>query len=236
VYQAVYSLGKPATTPQEIAMAAVLAGGKGALLSDLWGLWLYGLARLPNTCPDVTVPRSRRGVDGVKFHRVRTMPEADCQLGIPVTTPARTIADCAPLLTERQLRRAVNQAQVKNLTSAEKLLQHRATRDLVNEHGATRSLLEDLLFELSRDFGLPLPEINEVVHGVEVDFYYPHLKAIIEADGFSFHFTKIAFEDDHERRLYLQAKGEDVIAVDYAQVTKGRATTAERLRTILGRG
>jgi hypothetical protein len=40
-------------------------------------------------------------------------------------TSARTIADGARLLTERQLRRAVNQAQVKNLTSAEKLLQHK---------------------------------------------------------------------------------------------------------------
>ena len=82
-------------------------------------------------------------------------------------------------------------------------------------------------YELSRDSGRrPTRSSTKTVQGVEVDFYYPHLQSVIEADGYSFHFTKIAFEDDHERRLYLKANGERVIAVDYAQVTNGRATTA----------
>jgi very-short-patch-repair endonuclease len=114
-------------------------------------------------------------------------------------------------------------------------MHHKATRNLVSSHGATRSFLEELLLDLSTAHGLPEPKINAEVHGVEVDFYYPPVRRVIEADGYSFHFTKIAFEDDHERRLYLEAKGERVTPVDYKQVTKGRATTARQLLTILQR-
>lgn len=230
VHQGVYALGRPATTPHERAMAAVLAGGPGALLSHRWALWLYDLGRLPDTPPDVTVSRSRTTRPGLTFHRSRAA-EPDGSYGIPATTPARTLADCAPSLTERQLRRAVNQAQVKRLTNAEALLAHPATRALVSAHGATRSLLEDLLLGLARDHGLPAPEVNELVHGVEVDFHYPGL--VIEADGYNFHFTRIQFEDDHERRLYLEARGERVVAVTYAQVTTHRARTATRLSRIV---
>ncbi len=56
---------------------------------------------------------------------------------------------------------------------------------------------------------------------------------MIAADGFAFHGTRIAFENDHEVRLFLEAQGERVIAVTYRQVTKERATTAARLRAIL---
>lgn len=228
VHQGVYALGKPPVTPHERTMAAVLAGGRGALLSHAWALWLWSLGRLPTDPPDVSVPRSRAGRRGVVFHRV-TQLDPDRNWGIPLTTPARTLADCAPALTTRQLRRAVNQAQIAGLTQREKLMQEPRLRALVEAHGATRSILEELLLDLARRYGLPEPAINQEVHGVEVDFSYPGL--VIEADGYRFHYTKIAFEDDHERRLYLESKGVRVVAVTYAQVR--RRATAERLRTII---
>ena len=83
VHRGVYSFGRPPSTPFEIAMAAVLAGGRGALLSHTWALWLYGLGRVPTSEPDVTVARSKRPRPGITLHRPRVLPESDANHGIP---------------------------------------------------------------------------------------------------------------------------------------------------------
>ncbi len=227
VHRGVYALGIAPATPHARAMAAVLAAGPGALLSHRWALWLWDLGRLPSGAVHVSAPTSRRGGAGYVLHRVRDLAP-DHTYGIPLTTPARTIADCAPSLTGRQLRRAVNQAQILHLTQPEALRAQPRLRSLVSAHGATRSLLEDLLCELD----LPEPSVNVMVHGVEVDFHYPDLHLVVEADGWAFHRTRIAFEDDHERRLHLEANGERVVAVTWAQVRR-RDQTVARLRAIV---
>jgi very-short-patch-repair endonuclease len=102
-----------------------------------------------------------------------------------------------------------------------------------DQHGATRSLLEDLLLDLHRDKNLPMPEINAVIDGRECDFSFPSLRLIIEADGWETHRTRIAFEDDHDSRLDLEANGRRVIAVTYRQMTIGRERTAARLERII---
>ena len=68
---------------------------------------------------------------------------------------------------------------------------------------------------------------------MECDFAYPSMRLVIAADGFAFHGTRIAFENDHDIRLYLESQGERVIALTYRQVTRERARTASRLRAIL---
>lgn len=125
----------------------------------------------------------------------------------------------------------VNQAQIKRLASAEKL---RAFVDPY-QHGATRSALEDLLFDVCREHGWPLPLINEVVDGVECDFVFGDLRTIVQADGWAFHFTRIAFEDDHAIRLYLESRGHRVIAVTQRQV-KARATRAQLAAVLASSG
>src|SRR4051794_4554212 len=44
----VYTVGPPPSSPYERAMAAVLAGGPGALMSHDWCRWLFGVGRLPS--------------------------------------------------------------------------------------------------------------------------------------------------------------------------------------------
>jgi very-short-patch-repair endonuclease len=97
VHRGVYALGTGNLTREGYFMAAVLAVGKGAVLSHASAAALH---KLSPTCPPiihVTVPgwggRSRR--KGIVIHRSSTLTPAEITIhrGIPVTTVPRTLAD-----------------------------------------------------------------------------------------------------------------------------------------------
>ncbi len=243
-FTAVFSIGTPLTTAYQRALAAVLASG--GLLSHHWCRWLFGVGRLPRHDPDVTVTANRRKRAGLILHRTRGPLTPDANHGIPCTRPERMVIDCAPDLTAQDLRRLVNDAQIHHLVSVPSLMA--AARDtrgrdtsaltaLLREapRGATRSLLEDLLNDLSDERGLPRPKTNAIVDGVEVDFAYYDGAIVIEADGYEFHRTKQAFERDREKRLGLEANGRRVLWVSYRQVTELRDRTADELEAIISR-
>ena len=98
----------------------------------------------------VTVPNttSLRRRSGVRIHRSRTLAAArtTSRHGIPVTMPARTLADLARTATAAEVRRATRQAEIKDLP-------------LDPDHVPlrTRSDLEDDFFAICRRFDLPLP-------------------------------------------------------------------------------
>jgi very-short-patch-repair endonuclease len=243
VHQTVYAVGRPPSNAYERVMAAALACGPTALVSHVWALWLYGLARLPNRPIDITVTDKRDGPKGVRLHRCRSGLRTDRQNGIPVTTPARTLIDCIPHLTAKHLRRATSDVQIDGLTSVdairEELERTKGRRieplaRLVAEdvHEITRSALEDILLDLSRKRRWPKPRVNHTVLGYEVDFAYPQWRLVIEADSFTFHGTKIAFEDDHQKWLDLESGGQRVIPISYAQVVHDRRRTTARLERI----
>ncbi|MHB1569678.1 MAG: type IV toxin-antitoxin system AbiEi family antitoxin domain-containing protein, partial [Solirubrobacteraceae bacterium] len=99
VHAGVYAVGRRPATPLERASAAVLACGPTAALSHLAALKLWGLApRWPRSF-DVTVSAGDPRPKGITVHRSRTLARGDVrvQLGIRVTSPARTVVDCAPL-------------------------------------------------------------------------------------------------------------------------------------------
>jgi hypothetical protein len=242
VHAGVYAIGPPPSMPYERAMAAVLAGRPTGLLSHEWCRYIFGVGRLPGHDPDVTVTTKRRA-KGITFHLTKHAPEPDANHGIPCTRPERMLVDLAPSLSLNALRRLVNDVQIERLTTPERIRQAlathhgRATRALANlvadDRGATRSLLEDLLFDLHTSHGLPLPLLNAAVDGREVDFHYPDRNLVVEADGYSFHRTKVQFEHDREKRLDLEAKGQRVIWISYRQVTELRDQTAAQLLAIL---
>ncbi len=240
----VFSVGTPITTAYQRAMAVSLAT-KG-LISHHWARWLFGLGRLPRHAPDVTVVTNRRDREGMTLHRTRTKPIPDASNGVPCTRPERMVIDCAPDLTLQDLRRLVNDVQIKRLVTFPTLKaaveaapgrDTRALRALLAEdqHGATRSLLEDLLSELSNERGLPKPTLNAIVDGFEVDCSYYDGAIIVEADGYDFHGTKIAFENDREKWLALEANGRRVLPVSYRQLTELRDRTADELEAIIRR-
>jgi predicted transcriptional regulator of viral defense system len=125
VHRGVHAVGHSVLTPRGRWMAAVLAGGPGAVLSHAAAGALWDLRRSAATRIDISVPRSGRAKrDGLRVHRPRNLPpdETTTHDGIPVTTPARTILDLAATLQTRPLERLLDQAENARLTDVASLV------------------------------------------------------------------------------------------------------------------
>ncbi|MGO9499525.1 MAG: hypothetical protein ACLQA5_22865, partial [Solirubrobacteraceae bacterium] len=96
-------------------MAAVLACGPEAVLSHRSAAALLELRDWGHTKIEVTVPRrSSRRHDGIKVHRSTTLTDEDVTVvnNIPCTTVHRTLLDLADVVTQRQLERSFDQAEI----------------------------------------------------------------------------------------------------------------------------
>jgi predicted transcriptional regulator of viral defense system len=100
VHQGVYAVGHHGLSQHCKWMAAVLAcdqDGRRAALSHRSAAELWGLLLPTRGSVDVTVPGNggRRRRTGIRVHRSRTLEPTMTthRLGIPVTTPQRTVAD-----------------------------------------------------------------------------------------------------------------------------------------------
>jgi len=137
--------------------------------------------------------------------------------GIPVTNPARTIADVRRRASASEVRAMVRKAEVLGLRT-----------ELAPRTEPTRSELEDLFLEFCEQYGFPPPLVNRKIAGLEVDFSWPELHVAVETDGYRFHRGALAFESDHERELDLRAAGYDVVRLTWRQLTNNpdRCATA----------
>jgi very-short-patch-repair endonuclease len=216
VHQGVYAVGHRAFSLHRRWMAAVLAGGEGAVLSHGSAAALWGLLRPIDGPVHVSVPttaglRCRRGIH---LHRCTSLAEpsssaSHLQSGggrgrrllttrrdrIPVTTVPRTIHDLRGCLPSYLVRRAIRQAELAG---------HRLEGI---EGDRTRSDLERDFLALCRRFGLPKPEVNAKVGRWEVDFLWRSRGLAVEADTFTYHRGSVAFEDDHACDFDLRARG-----------------------------
>jgi very-short-patch-repair endonuclease len=232
VHRGVYAVGQRHLRHEARWMAAVLACGAGAVLSHRSGGVHWGLVRSDHV-PEVTAPTRLRTRRGIRPHQATLPPdERTIHEAIPVTTPNRTLFDLAAVLRERQLERAINEAEVRRLwdhTSLAALLdrypRHRGNPIIRaalerRREGATvtRSELEELFVELLDAAGLPRPELNAVIEGFEVDAVWRDRRLIVELDGRGFHSTATAFERDRARDRALQAVGWRVVRLTYRQL------------------
>jgi hypothetical protein len=194
VHAGVYMVGYRRPEPIAQAMAAVLAGGPGAVLSHDSALALWGLRRWPQR-PEVIAPhRVRR--PGVIAHRSTTLTRAQTTvwLGVPVTRPARAITDMGSRLNAKQRIRLANRARLEGLATpdeTERLLGHR--------RNPTRSGLEDDFQAFVERHGLEQPVTNVAVAGFEVDAYWPDRRLIVELDDEATHGDLATFVSDRER-------------------------------------
>lgn len=242
-----YSVGTPAATPIEHAAAAVLACGERAALSHGSALALYGLAKRWPDRPHVTAPTDRRP-SKVVVHRTKALTRTDVrtQLGIRATSLARTLLDCAPTLTEKQLTRTVNEAlRSPHLTEAQladvigrnprhpgaKLL----TQFVDSGQNPTRSDWEDDFPAWCERFGLPTPLINAIVAGREVDAYFEQEQLIVELDSWAFHRQHSSFESDRDRDADALVDGLPTVRITWTRTTARAREEADRLRAILAR-
>jgi very-short-patch-repair endonuclease len=208
-------------------MAAVLACGMQAVLSHRSAAALWRLLPTTPGVVDVIVPGGggRSRLRGIRRHRSRRLSatEVTRRRGIPVTQPARTVADLRRVVPPERLRRAMREAEVLGLD-----LGHHAEPQL------TRSELEHMFLRLCRRHHLPMPEVNRSVGRFCVDFLWVQHSVIAETDGYRFHRGRQAFEDDRARDAELRLMGYEVVRFSYRQVFEQPAQVATVLAPLLG--
>jgi very-short-patch-repair endonuclease len=234
LYPRVYVVGRPRLEPLAAATAAVLHFDGNAVLSELSGGLLWELIDAPELPVVVTVigidARSR---PNLTVHRVAALSPADVRLwkGLPVTSPARTLADLAGVLTIDELESALAIVRRRKLATDQEILEAIARapyakgvatlRAVLAQTGPprlTRSKYERKLLKLIAAAQLPRPIPNAKVEGVEVDLYWPDHRLIVEFDSLAFHLDRSAFEKDRLRDQRLIAAGYKVLRITASQI------------------
>ena len=245
VYAGVYAVGHLPVAPEARAHAAVLACGDKAVLSHSSAarLWTYTKHW---SMPYEVIAKSDRRREGIRVHRATGLTRRDTtrQLGVPVTSPARTVFDMTPRIkTDKALRRLVNDARLTktfHLSDLAELLDRhphapatRRLRPFLAATGATRSELEDKFVAFARLYGLPEPTINTPMGRTEPDILFPEERVIVEIDSWRFHSDRGAFESDRDRDAERLAAGFETVRVTEERLDNTPAREAERLHAIL---
>jgi predicted transcriptional regulator of viral defense system len=258
IYRGVYAL-----VPRELLsrdglyMAAVLACGAGAVHTHRSAARLHELRDYGYTRFEVTVPRrSPLRHPGVAVHRSLTLTAADATVvdNIPVTTVARTLFDLAEVLTQRQLERAFDQAEILETLDLKAINDQLARNPTRRGAKAVRRVLdthyigktptwnenEELLLSITRSLGLPDPDTNQLIvlpdggPPLRVDFVWREQRIIIEADSGKWHNTRQRFEIDRRRDQRLTAAGWIVIRTTWRQMKYRPHELRETLLKLLG--
>ncbi len=247
VFRGIYAVGHLPTSPIDRAHGALLVAGPRSVLSHgsaatLWGVWQRWDQPF-----EVTIAANRRP-SGLRVHHSRTLTVADVttQYGLTVTSPARTIFDLAPRLTDRRLARAINDLRLRRLVTLEALdsLTERVRgrpgakriRAIVGvSHGEpTRSAFEDDWIRFAALYRLPHHEMNVRVCRHRVDVLFAAERLIVELDGWNSHRSKQAFEADREQDAEILARtGVPTIRITRAAFRSRPAEQARLIRQVL---
>lgn len=212
----------------------MLAFGPNAFLGHGSAAALWKLQPAPREV-HVTVVRRNAGLSrpGFIVHHTRHLDRRDtrrCQ-GLPVTAPDRTVLDQAPSLASRQLEQVFDEAlhaRIMRRSQARAMLARYPRRPgsarvaaLAHEDRQTawtRVDAERRMVVLLRKARLPAPEINTQYGPYELDFFWRGAGVVVETDGYEFHSSRRDLERDHQRDLYLQARGLIVVRFSWRQV------------------
>jgi hypothetical protein len=228
IHRGVYAVGHPGLSIEGEWMAAVLACGEGAVLSHRSAAMLNRMLEPKRGPVHVSIAngngRSRR--KGIVIHRSPTLlpSQTTSRLNIPVTHPARTLADLRRVGPEWEYRRALRQAEFRELPIGD-----------LPEADGSRSGLESRFRRFCRRHGLPDPEPNAKVGPFTVDFLWRAEKVVVETDSYRTHGGPLAFEEDRQRDIYLKVRGYEVVRVTDRQLDADQAGVARDLRAILAR-
>jgi very-short-patch-repair endonuclease len=82
-------------------------------------------------------------------------------------------------------------------------------------------------------YGLPTPQVNATVCGLEVDAYFADAKVIVELDSWEYHSDRAAFETDRERDAITSAAGHVTVRITHERLDTAPDAEAARLRQII---
>ncbi len=249
IHRGVYLPGHPVLTAHARDMAALLACGPHAVLSHQSAASLWGLLSYPASAPAyVTIPPERSATrPRIKVRRA-AIARADIRWRerMPLTSPPRTILDLAGELGKDDLERLVAEADYRRLASAPELRDQiernpgkrgnatlRTVLELPGGPARTRSPAERLMLQLLRQAGLTGYELNQRIHGFEVDVLWRELSFAVEIDGYDAHSGRLAFERDRLKVATLKAQGLDVMPITPRQLRDDPEAVVARLRRAL---
>ena len=251
IHRGVYIVGHLATHAYAYETAAILACAPQAMLRHPTATRLWELPLPAPTSSDIhvtVVGRNLRDRPGIKIDSISSIDETDVRRlhGLPLTSPALTLLDLAGTQSERDLRRALNEARVQRLVTDKALL---ATADrhawrkgsaairetLRSEEGcfSTESEAEALCLRLMIKHGIPPDETQGRVGPYRVDFLYRRERLVVEVDGYRYHSTHGRFVDDRRKATGLAALGYLLYPLTWADLTGSVDETMSRLADVL---
>lgn len=207
-------------------MAAVLAGGAGAVLSYASAAMNWRLLNPTSSLPHVTTATKGRRRRGIRNHTAHLpADEVTIRNAIPTTTVARTLLDLAATMDAFALERALARAEFHGYPlspSLPTLIARYPRRHglaslravLATGHhqlGITESPLEDRFLRFLDSRRLERPELQVPLdlgdRRIRVDGMWRELRLVVELDGRAAHERQLAFESDRRRDRRLLALG-----------------------------
>ncbi len=252
VHRGVYGFAGAPNTYQFRVMAGVLAAGDDAWASHRSAAVLFGLRRVTGDAVQVTVPGRRAPrIAAVETHRTEVFRPGDRAKidKIPVTAPARILADLAgeldPFILEGALddvlvRKLATLSAIERQVKASRLPGAPLLRELVAERRngkrPTESVLEDDLGALIKRYGLPEPERQyEIEDGdIRFDCAYPDRRLDFEADGDEHHAGLLDQRRDAVRDARARALGWTVRRFSTEDIRKRPDAVAATVARLLG--
>jgi len=242
-HRGVYRVGHRAPSTEARFLAAVFACGEGALLRGRAAGHLLSVLKGSPPAPEVLAPTERR-VPGVTTRRSRRIEDATTWRGIPVTTVPRTLVDLAAVLPPDELARACHEAGIRHGTTpraVEAVIARRPKSPGVAELSAilrgdtrvTLSRLEARFLARLGDAGLPLPQTNRRAGGRRVDCRWPEQRLTVELDGYRFHNSRHAWEQDRHREREARVRGDELRRYTYGDVFESPALMLAELDALL---
>jgi very-short-patch-repair endonuclease len=248
VLPSVLAVGTPVLQSYGPQTAALLYAGENAVLSHESAAALWGLAAAPSFVAVTLIGRHIQSQPGLRLHRLKTLDVRDVRLhhGFPVTSPARTLIDCAAsglpldrLLNEARALKLVKDAEIhaamERCPRRKGVKALRALLEAEKDTGFTRSKAERILKRLVKEAGLDPPIFNTHVEGMEVDAYWPRQRLVVEVDGVRFHGHYQAFQRDRAKANRLIAAGYVVLRFTWAQLTGRPVLVIATIARTLGR-
>jgi very-short-patch-repair endonuclease len=239
MHQGVYAVGHIAPHRETRWMAAVLAVGDG-VLSHRSAATLWRIRDGEGPQPDVT-SAARHRHPGIASHRANLVPaDRAVHKAIPVTSPARTLADLAHCLPLDELLRAVREAQYLKLYDSkaiEDVLTRRPSKHLRALLPAlvTQSEMEQRFLRICTSYALPTPQRQYRIGAKRYDFAWPDWRVVVETDGWQAHGTPYAFQADRTQSNRLQVIGWLVLRFTWEDLTRRPRHVAATVRAALTR-
>jgi very-short-patch-repair endonuclease len=159
------------------------------------------------------------------------------------------VIDCAAMLGDEALETAFESARRMGLTSAVLLRQRaavlcgrgrpgsaRVARLLAHQRPGDAALeyrLEVKVARLLRASSLPTPVRQHPVGAYRIDFAYPQHRVGIEAEGFEYHGSRLAWKRDKRRIAQLELAGWRLVFVTWDDVTHRPDDTRARIALAL---